>query len=66
MKSFIEIAKEKAEESFIKEQESNPDLYPEVFKPLFISFYIEGYLEGCSDTNEVALGRLDNLSNDLP
>ena len=65
MKSFVELAKEKAEQLFLEEQENFPDLYIDSYKPIFISTYVDGYLQGYSDSNEVSLSRLDNLSEDL-
>jgi len=65
MKSFVELAKEKAENAFLKEQKNYPDLYSDVLKPLFISAYVDGYLEGYSDSNTVSINRLENLNAGL-
>jgi hypothetical protein len=65
MKSFVEIAKEKAEQLFLEEQENFPDLYTDAYKPIFISTYVDGYLQGYSDCNEVSMSRLEHLGNEL-
>lgn len=65
MKSFIEIAREKANESFTEEQKNYPDLYTDILKPLFITCYVDGYLQGYSDSLEVGVSRLDHLSDEL-
>jgi hypothetical protein len=65
MKSFLEQAKEKAEALFLEEQTNFPDLYTDSYKPLFIATYVEGYLQGYSDSSDVAMVSLDNLSNEL-
>lgn len=65
MKSFVELAKEKAENAFLEEQKNYPTLYLDGFKPLFISAYVDGYLEGYSDSNAVSISRLGDLGNVL-
>ena len=65
MKSFLEQAKEKAEAFFLEEQNNFPDLYTDSYKPLFIATYVEGYLQGYSDSSDVAMASLDNLSSEL-
>lgn len=65
MKSFLEQAKEKAEAIFLEEQANFPDLYTDSFKPIFISTYVDGYLQGYSDSSDVAIDTLENLSNEL-
>ncbi len=65
MKSFLEQAKEKAEALFLEEQTNFPDLYTDSYKPIFIATYVDGYLQGYSDSSDVAMVSLDNLSNEL-
>jgi hypothetical protein len=65
MKSFLEQAKEKAEALFLEEQTNFPDIYTDSYKPIFIATYVDGYLQGYSDSSDVAMVSLDNLSNEL-